>query len=226
MPGYFLKRFIDIVLSAILLVMASPLLLLGLLLAMIDGHGNPLFLQRRLGLNGKEFTIYKFRTMQTPSLHAPPVDIKPDAPGLTPIGRFMRKTALDEWPQLFNILKGDMSLIGPRPYAIRHGQRYAHIDPRYYERYRVRPGLACIVEVTGLHYLTETRQHFRSRIKCDLYYVNHVSLGLDAKIFYKTARYVLKRVISELSGVKRNPARAQVKARPPRVLHPKMANIL
>jgi len=220
-PGlytYFFKHFIDVALSLALLVAASPLLLLALALTMLDGHRNPLFLQRRIGLNGREFTIYKFKTMQSPSPNAPPVDIKPDAPELTPIGRFMRKTGLDELPQLINIIKGDMSLIGPRPYAVRHGQRYANIDSRYYERYRVRPGLACIVEVTKLHYLTDTPGHFKSRINCDLYYINHLSLALDIKIFIKMVRCVLKSLMLELFGTERHFVPAPMKMAPRQVL--------
>jgi len=127
MPNYALKRFIDLTLGLTMLLVASPLFVLAFALAVIDGHGNPFFLQRRLGLHCKEFTIYKFRTMNTPPEDAPAVDIKPDSPHLTPIGRFMRQTGLDELPQLLNVIKGDMSLVGPRPYALKHGERYASL---------------------------------------------------------------------------------------------------
>lgn len=190
MPSYPLKRFFDIVLSLGLLVATSPFFLLATLLAMLDGR-QPLFFQRRLGLNCEEFTIYKFTTMQTPAADSPPVDVKRDSAELTKIGRFLRNSCMDELPQLFNVLKGDMSLIGPRPHPPKHAQRYAGFDPRYYTRYCVRPGLVCIVQVTSLRYLTETAEHLKARTTSDLYYIQHMSLKQDLKIFYKAVCYIL-----------------------------------
>jgi len=186
MPTYTLKRLIDIGLSLVLLVITSPLFGLALLLTLADGHRHPLFIQRRLGLHCREFNIYKFRTMKSPPLGATPTHIrKPGAQELTPIAHFLRKTNLDELPQLFNVLKGDMSLVGPRPHVIEDARYDASVYARYYERYRVRPGLACIVEVTPLHYLTETSEHIVSRINCDLYYIAHLSLMLDLRILWR-----------------------------------------
>src|SRR6202021_883108 len=117
-------------------------------LTLFDGQTKPLFTQKRLGLNCKIFTIYKFRTMKSKPSLTKNMHTMPDAPELTTIGRFLRNTALDELPQLFNVLKGDMSIIGPRPHAISFAEHYASVHPRYYERNTIKPGLICIVEVT------------------------------------------------------------------------------
>ncbi|MDE3016704.1 MAG: sugar transferase [Pseudomonadota bacterium] len=189
-PGYRFKRHLDIVLSISIIVLALPVFFFGLFITLLEGH-RPIFTQRRLGLHCKEFTIYKFRTMKSPPKGHTPYHHKPNAPELTRIGRFLRNTSIDELPQLFNVLKGDMSLVGPRPHAIEFANHYASIAPRYYERYRVRPGLACIVEVTALHYRTERPKDIRSRINCDLYYIKHLSFGLDILIFLRILRCVL-----------------------------------
>ena len=202
MPGYPLKRLLDIAIGLALLIATSPFLLLALVLTLLDGHRQPLFTQKRMGLHGREFTIYKFRTMTSPPAGETPMHCKPDAKHLTPIARFMRKASLDELPQFINVLKGDMSLIGPRPHALEYARHYAAIAPRYYERYRVRPGLACIVEVTRLHYLTEQEKHLRMRIATDLYYVDHLSFALDCKIFYKTMLSIAKPLSKALQGLR------------------------
>ncbi len=186
MPGYSSKRALDIVLGLLLLAATSPLFIVAFFLVLFDGN-TPFFTQRRLGLNCKEFTIYKFKTMKSPPRSsAAPLHIQPDAPQLTSIGRFLRNTSMDELPQLFNVLKGDMSLIGPRPHAIEYAKHYASFDPRYYERYQALPGIVCLVQITSLRYLTETPDHIRTRISADLYYIKHASLWLDIKILYKT----------------------------------------
>lgn len=186
------KRCVDIVVSATLLILALPFLLVTLLLTFIDGHKNPLFIQRRLGLNGKEFSIYKFRTLKSAPVGETPVHLKPDAKGISAISRFVRKSSLDELPQLVNVLLGDMSLIGPRPHALEYANYYATLHPRYYDRYKVRPGLACIVEVTRAHFLTDTPQHIKTRINIDLYYIRHASAMMDLKIFFKIFLHVAR----------------------------------
>ena len=192
MYKFFFKSLFDKTVALVLLVASLPFLMLATFLNFIDGHQNPFFIQKRLGKNSKEFTILKFRTMHYSHEGSKPVHVKPGAKELTPIGRFLRATSIDEMPQLLNVLKGDMSLIGPRPHALEYASYYASIDPKYYERYAVRPGLACIVEATRLHYLTESEAHIKCRIKCDLYYARRQSFILDAKIFYKIALTVFK----------------------------------
>ena len=167
------------------------------MLALIDGHQNPFFLQKRVGLHCREFTIYKLRTMKSCRGSGAPVHYKPGAPELTRISQFLR-LGIDELPQLINIIKGDMSLIGPRPHALEYAKHYASVHPHYYERCQVRPGLACIVEVTALHYMTEQAKHVKMRVGCDLYYVKHQSFLLDLRIFYKMTKYVLSSLFGYL----------------------------
>ena len=195
MYSKYIKRLIDIVAGIMLLIATSPLLLLGIVLTLIDGHQNPFFLQKRIGLHGKEFTIYKLRTMKSCKSSGTPVHYKPGAPELTYISQFLR-IGIDELPQLVNIIKGDMSLIGPRPHALEYAKHYATMHPLYYERYAIRPGLASIVEVTALHYMTEQSKHIRMRVKCDLYYAQHQSLMLDYRIFVKMMKYILSSAAS------------------------------
>ena len=194
MYALFLKRAFDIVAGLILFIITLPLLLLGIALACIDGHQNPFFLQKRIGLHCKEFTIYKLRTMKAAPETDTPVHFKPGARELTRISQFLR-LGIDELPQLLNIIKGDMSLIGPRPHALEYAAHYAAIHPGYYERYAVRPGLACIVEVSALHYMTEKSKHIRMRVECDLYYVQHASLLMDYRIFFKMVKYILSSLV-------------------------------
>jgi putative colanic acid biosynthesis UDP-glucose lipid carrier transferase len=191
MPNYSLKRAFDIIGSLALLVASTPFFILALILATINSGGSPIFLQKRYGLNCKEFTVYKFRSMKTPPENAAPIDIKPDSDELTWIGRVLRNTCMDELPQLLNVLKGDMSLVGPRPHPAKHAERYAQMDPRYFSRYCVRPGLVCFVQVTNLRFMTETTEHLRARTSSDLEYIKNISLKDDLKILAKAALYVL-----------------------------------
>ena len=190
MQTYLLKRLFDITVSLSLLVATSPFLILGIILAACNG-GMPFFLQKRLGVNCKEFTIYKLRTMKSPPADAAPVDIMPDSPELTRIGRFLRNSCIDELPQLINVLKGDMSIVGPRPHPKKHAERYVSMDERYYQRYTTRPGLVCMVQVTALRYLTQTAEGLKARTSSDLDYIKNISLLLDLKILFKAACYVL-----------------------------------
>lgn len=194
----YLKRILDVIGSLMLLALSLPVLLLGVALAYVDSKGRPFFLQKRIGLNGKEFTIYKLRTLPDRIHNGKPIHVKPNCPHLSLIGRFLRNSSLDELPQLLNILKGDMSLIGPRPHALEYAKHYASIHPLYHERYRVRPGLACIVEVTALHHLTEQEKHIKLRVNCDLYYVNHQSFLMDARICIKLVKHVLRSLVASM----------------------------
>lgn len=203
MHGYPGKRLIDIVGSLGLLLATFPFLLLALVLNLIDGHRNPFFLQKRIGLNRKEFTIYKFRTMKSSHVMDAPTEVKRNAPELTKIGRFLRNTSLDELPQLLNVLKGDMSIIGPRPHAPIFAENYAKYEPEYYKRYCVRPGLVCLVQVTLLRYLNETPEYIRSRVKTDFEYIENMSFKQDVQIFYRAVCYILKLGNSKSVSIKK-----------------------
>lgn len=179
------KRIFDTVLAALgLVILFLPLLVVGLLIRM-DSKGKALFKQRRTGLNGKEFYVYKFRTMKTTDV---PFDI--DNPviedsnaELTRIGRGLRKLKIDEFPQLINVVRGEMSLIGPRPFLPVYLAQYEEWEK---ERLTVRPGMTGLAQVKGNGYLTsEERSYY------DVYYARHLSMFSDIAILFKTVGVLL-----------------------------------
>ncbi len=179
------KRFLDICISAVSLVVFSPLLLLTALLVRLTSPGPAVFTQKRAGRNGKIFTIYKFRTMRrdTPSNLATHLLSNPES-FITPIGRFLRKTSLDELPQLFNVLRGDMSLIGPRPalfnqYDLIRLREEAGVN-------RVRPGLTGWAQVNGRDLLS-----IPEKVAYDREYVENLSLRFDLKCLLRSFTSVL-----------------------------------
>jgi putative colanic acid biosynthesis UDP-glucose lipid carrier transferase len=144
------KRMVDILASSFALLMFLPLLLVIALAVRLESRGPALFRQRRTGLNGKVFTIYKFRTMTVAEdgsdiRHATKNDAR-----ITPLGLVLRKCSLDELPQLLNILNGDMSIVGPRPHAVSHDEHYSARIATYNQRFRAKPGLTGLAEVSGL----------------------------------------------------------------------------
>jgi exopolysaccharide biosynthesis polyprenyl glycosylphosphotransferase len=189
-----LKRVLDFVLALVLLVLLSPLMaLLGLLIRLTSGSP-VLFRQTRCGLGGRKFTLYKFRSMRPDAdlgreelaalneVDGPVFKITHD-PRCTPIGRFMRKFSLDEFPQLLNIVKGDMSFVGPRPPLPEEVEKYERWQRR---RLRMLPGLTCLWALEG-----RSRLSFRRWMELDLDYIDHWSLALDCKILLKTVPIVL-----------------------------------
>jgi exopolysaccharide biosynthesis polyprenyl glycosylphosphotransferase len=183
-----LKRTMDIVVSAIALLIALPIMLIIAALIKLTSPGGPvLFRQPRVGLHDKRFTVYKFRSM-IPDAEAQtgPVVATPDDDRCTPVGRVLRRLSLDELPQLFNILTGDMSLVGPRPMPIFLVERFTEEIPRYLERHQVRPGLTGWAQVNDLR----GGEAFADRAMYDIYYVENWSLALDLKILILTATRV------------------------------------
>jgi len=174
----FVKRSIDIFISAILLVIFSPVLLVIVILMKLTMPGPLLFRQERIGLNRKPFVIYKFRSM-IPNAEAKtgPVVAAPGDDRVTKLGRVLRRLSLDELPQLFNVLKGDMSLVGPRPQPTFFDERYSGEVPRYLERQQVRPGLTGWAEVNDLRGAAP----IADRTMYDVYYIENWSLILDLK---------------------------------------------
>jgi exopolysaccharide biosynthesis polyprenyl glycosylphosphotransferase len=183
-----LKRAIDIVASAVVLVILSPLMVvIALLIKLTSPRGPILFRQPRVGLRDKRFTVYKFRSMiPDAEAHTGPVVAAPDDDRVTTLGRLLRRLSLDELPQLFNILKGDMSLVGPRPMPIFLVERFTEEIPRYLERHQVRPGLTGWAQVNDLR----GGEAFGDRAMYDIYYVENWSLALDLKILILTAARV------------------------------------
>ena len=187
MYSHFFKRFLDIVLSLFaILILLLPFLIICLLIV-IDDPGPVFFRQKRVGRkkNGKitYFSLCKFRTMKVSAPHDVPTHLlqNPDE-YITRVGKFLRKTSLDELPQLFNILKGEMSLVGPRPERPFFVEKFREEIPRYMVKHQVRPGLTGWAQVNG--YRGDTS--IRKRIECDLYYIENWSVGFDIKIMFLT----------------------------------------
>ena len=170
------KRFIDVVGSAAALIVLSPLLVVVMIVARIKMGGPVVFTQSRPGFKGKAFNIYKFRTMT----NAKDASGRPlsDAERLTPFGKFLRRTSIDELPQLWNVLKGDMSLIGPRP---RLHESMPYYSAEQHRRHDVKPGLSGYAQVNGRNDIT-----WEGKFVCDVYYVDNLSLALDIQIVFKT----------------------------------------
>jgi len=180
-----LKRAIDVVVSVVaLVILAIPLLIVSALVKLTSPGGPVLFRQERIGMNGRPFTVLKFRTM-IPDAEAAtgPKVAEPGDPRTTPLGRVMRKLSIDELPQFWNVLRGDMSLVGPRPQPTFFHERYGAEIPRYLERQRVRPGLTGWAEVNDLRGAAP----IDDRTIYDVYYIENWSLALDLKIMMLTA---------------------------------------
>ena len=177
------KRVFDLVLTVPALVLLSPLLGLLALLVRLGLGGPVIFRQQRPGLNGGPFTLFKFRTMT--DARDGQGDLLPDAERLTRFGRFLRSTSLDELPELFNVLTGEMSLVGPRPLHMRYLERYS---PDQMRRHEVKPGITGWAQVNGRNALT-----WEEKFALDVWYVDHHSLWLDLKIVAMTVYKILPR---------------------------------
>jgi Undecaprenyl-phosphate glucose phosphotransferase len=180
------KRAIDFLLASTTLVMLAPLMILVAALIKIGGRGPVVFVQTRNGFNGRPFKIFKFRTMYV--LEDGPImrQAEKDDPRVTPIGRLLRRTNIDELPQLFNVILGDMSLVGPRPHAATHNSQYEKIISNYAFRHHVKPGLTGWAQVNGWRGETRTVDHMARRVEFDLWYINNWSFWLDFKILLRT----------------------------------------
>ena len=186
--GRIMKRTVDVVVSIAFLVGLAPLWLLIMLLIKLDSKGPLFFTQERVGLDGKKFTIYKFRSMKVGAeSQTGPVWAKERDPRRTRMGVLLRKTSLDEFPQLYNVLKGDMSLVGPRPERPYFVEQFKDAIPKYLDRHRVKTGMTGWAQVNGLRGDTSLEE----RIRYDLYYIENWSLAFDLKILLRTARAAL-----------------------------------
>ena len=177
------KRTVDIVGSLVCIVLFSPIMLLAALLVKLTSPGPVIFRQERVGLHNQPFVMYKFRSMQVQSKSREKAGwtTKNDV-RVTGVGKFMRRTSIDELPQLFNVLKGEMSLIGPRPERPQFVEKFREEIPRYMVKHQVRPGMTGWAQVNG--YRGDTS--IRKRIDCDLYYIENWTMGLDIKILFLT----------------------------------------
>ncbi len=182
----FIKRAFDAVLASLAAAALAPLLLLVAIAIKLDSKGPVLFRQQRTGFDGEKFHIYKFRTMNV--MEDGPVVIQA-ARGdrrITRVGALLRRTSIDELPQLFNVIKGDMSLIGPRPHALAHDDHYGRLIATYAFRHHVKPGMSGWAQVNGQRGETARVEDMRKRVDLDLWYINNWSLTLDLKIILHT----------------------------------------
>lgn len=186
-----IKRTFDIVFTLFAFVTLLWWLLPILAVAVYFSQGAPiLFAQKRNGLNGKEFNCLKFRTMRPHKLN----DLKPterNDPRVTKLGRILRKTSLDELPQFFNVLKGEMSIVGPRPHMVLENESYSEIINRYSLRHYVKPGITGLAQVRGYRGAVDSDKDMEMRIRADIYYVRNWSFLLDLLIIYKTVKLMI-----------------------------------
>ncbi|WP_246174874.1 undecaprenyl-phosphate glucose phosphotransferase [Pandoraea bronchicola] len=188
-----IKRAIDLVGATVLLLLLSPVMIAIAIAVRLDSPGPILFRQRRYGERGEPIIVRKFRSMRVEQ----PDDAAAAATGglrqahagdsrITPLGKHLRRTSLDELPQLFDVLSGSMSLVGPRPHAEEHNEMYRRVIPGYMLRHSVKPGITGWAQINGLRGETDTPDKMRMRVEYDRYYITHWSLWLDIKILLKT----------------------------------------
>ena len=181
-----LKRALDFFGALIGIVLLSPFLVLVALIIVVESRGSPLFAQRRSGYRGAPFVIYKFRSMTVREDGATVVQAVRDDVRITRFGRLMRRTSIDELPQLFNVLNGDMSLVGPRPHALAHDEYYGALVPGYAARFHAKPGITGLAQVSGLRGRTETIDDMARRVAKDLDYIRSWTIASDIKILFRT----------------------------------------
>lgn len=181
-----LKRFLDVVLSVTLIGITSPIIILALIIVYLQDFNNPVFIQKRVGIGNKEFKMYKIRSMikNAESEGAKWADINDCR--ITKFGKFVRKTRIDELPQLFNIIKGDMSLIGPRPEREIFYRKFEKDMPNFRDRLKVKPGLTGWAQVNGGYNIGPNE-----KLELDLYYIENFGFKIESKIMIKTIRVIV-----------------------------------
>lgn len=187
------KRLVDIIGASLGLVILAPLMLLTAIAIKLDSAGPVFFRQRRKGFNAKQFPIFKFRSMSVMEDDATVVQAKRFDPRVTKVGRVLRRSSIDEVPQLLNVLFGDMSLVGPRPHALAHDDYYGDLLSEYAFRHHVKPGITGWAQVRGYRGETSRVEQMKGRIDCDLWYINNWSLMLDFRILMMTCFEVARR---------------------------------
>jgi putative colanic acid biosynthesis UDP-glucose lipid carrier transferase len=187
------KAIEDRVIGLIALLLLTPLMLIIAILIKLDSPGPVIFRQSRTGWNGREFPIWKFRSMK---VHQPQSDdlkqATRDDDRVTRIGRFIRKTSIDELPQLFNVLGGSMSMVGPRPHAVQHNTEYGKRIDAYMTRHRIKPGITGLAQINGYRGETDTLDKMKKRVEYDMQYINNWSFWLDIEILIKTFPALLR----------------------------------
>jgi putative colanic acid biosysnthesis UDP-glucose lipid carrier transferase len=186
------KRSVDLLLGSLTLAAAAIPMLVIAALVKFTSRGPVFFRQRRYGLDGREILVWKFRTMTCCDDGPTVTQAKQDDDRITRVGKFLRRTSLDEVPQLFNVLDGSMSLVGPRPHANAHNELYRELIDGYMLRHKVKPGITGLAQVRGYRGETETLEKMEQRVACDHQYIREWSFWMDVKILAKTVGVVLK----------------------------------
>lgn len=186
-----LKRAMDILVAGGALLFFAPLLAIVAILIKLESPGPVLFRQSRGGLNGQAFTILKFRSMRCQENGSKVVQAKRDDDRITTLGKIIRKTSIDELPQLINVLRGDMSIVGPRPHALAHDAQYGALIANYHLRFRARPGLTGLAQIKGLRGGTNAIEAMAARVDADNDYIEGWSFGEDVRIILMTVPHLL-----------------------------------
>jgi putative colanic acid biosynthesis UDP-glucose lipid carrier transferase len=187
-----IKRITDIVFAASILVIAAPLMLALAVMVRMSSPGPVIFAQRRYGLDGREIIVWKYRSMTVLENGDHVVQARKEDARITPVGRFMRRYSLDELPQLFNVLQGRMSLVGPRPHAVAHNEEYRKLIKGYMIRHKVPPGMTGLAQVSGCRGETARVEDMQARVNYDLEYLRRWTPLLDLKILLRTALVLLR----------------------------------
>jgi putative colanic acid biosynthesis UDP-glucose lipid carrier transferase len=185
--GGIVKDLFDKLFAAVALLLLAPLFIVIAIAIKLSSPGPVFFKQRRLGLNGRPFEMYKFRSMKVHQEHGKVTQATKDDPRITRVGGFLRRTSLDELPQFINVLRGEMSVVGPRPHALQHNEMYKQRLEMYMLRHRVKPGITGWAQVNGFRGETDTDEKMAKRVQFDLHYIEHWSFGMDLKIILWTA---------------------------------------
>ena len=187
-----IKRMMDVSISVVALVVLAPFLIVVGILIKLGSPGPIIFRQRRYGLDGQIIDVYKFRTMSVTEDGERIQQATRDDVRITPIGKFLRRYSIDELPQLFNVLEGSMSLVGPRPHAVAHNEQYRKLIKGYMIRHKVLPGITGLAQVNGCRGETTRLEDMKARIEYDLDYLRQWKPTLDIKILFKTALLVVR----------------------------------
>ena len=181
-----IKRIFDVVCAVLALLALAPVWLIVAIWVGLSSPGGVFFRQKRTGYKGEEFELLKFRSMYV-NKEADTRQADNCDPRITPVGRFLRQSSLDELPQLWNIIRGDMSIVGPRPHMIAHTEYYTPLIPDYMRRHDMRPGLTGYAQIKGFRGATPDISDMQNRVTADLQYIDNFSLWLDVKILALTA---------------------------------------
>jgi Undecaprenyl-phosphate glucose phosphotransferase len=187
------KRAMDVLIGGAALLLFLPVFLLTAIAIKLDGEGPIFFLQNRKGFNGRQFVMFKFRTMTVQENGDSVTQVTRNDPRVTKIGKLLRAASIDELPQLVNVIRGDMSLIGPRPHALAHDNYFEKLLQDYAFRHHVKPGITGWAQVNGLRGATPSVDQIVQRVRMDLWYINNWSLWLDVQILIKTFFEVLRK---------------------------------